>query len=63
MVDFINPRDDEQLLVTLSFLRNRFNSKAVPASTDPLYDESFMFEFCGENENSKFDSSTLLKLN
>mmetsp|Transcript_28845 Transcript_28845/g.21483 ORF Transcript_28845/g.21483 Transcript_28845/m.21483 type:complete len:196 (-) Transcript_28845:1115-1702(-) len=62
MVDFINPRDDEYLTVTISFLKSRFHSKAVPASTDPVFDECFLFEVQGENENARFDASMMLKL-
>jgi len=34
----------------------------VPVSTDPVWDEVFLFEFLGENESVRFDSSMLLKL-
>lgn len=63
MVDFVNAREDEYLTVTLSFLKNRYHTKTVNASTDPIFDETFIFEFVGEQENIKFDSSMLLKLN
>lgn len=62
-VDFINPRDDEFLSVSISFLKNRFHSKHVHVSSDPVFDETFIFEFVGENEQIKFDPSMLLKLN
>lgn len=61
-VDFINPRDDEFLQISVSFLKSRFKTKLVPASTDPLWDEVFLFEFVGENESIRFDTSMLLKL-
>jgi len=61
--DFVNPRDDEHLQVTASFLKNRFHSKIVPVSTDPVFDDTFMFEFVGENDKIRFDASMLLKLN
>jgi hypothetical protein len=35
----------------------------VQCSTDPVFDETFLFEFVGEEENIKFDASMLLKLN
>ena len=62
-VDFVNAREDEHLMITVSFLKNRFHSKRVPVSTDPIFDEAFLFEFVGENDNIKFDPSMLLKLN
>lgn len=62
-VDFVNARDDEFLMITISFLKNRFHSKRVAVSTDPIFDETFLFDFVGENENIKFDPSMLLKLN
>lgn len=62
-VDFVNARDDEFLAITISFLKNRFHTKMIPVSTDPIFDETFIFEFVGENENIKFDPSMLLKLN
>ena len=62
-VDFVNARDDEHLCVSVSFLRNRYHTKWVNVSTDPHFDETFIFEFVGENENIKFDPSMLLKLN
>ena len=34
----------------------------MPTSTDPVFDEVFLFEFVGENESIRFDSAMLLKL-
>mmetsp|Transcript_5744 Transcript_5744/g.7752 ORF Transcript_5744/g.7752 Transcript_5744/m.7752 type:complete len:109 (-) Transcript_5744:1485-1811(-) len=62
-VDFVNVRPDEQLSVTVSFLKNRYSTQIVPCSSDPIFDETFMFEFVGDNEEIKFDPSMLLKLN
>ena len=49
--------------VTVSFLKNRFTTAIVPCSSDPVFDETFMFEFVGDNEEVKFDPTMLLKLN
>ena len=49
--------------VTVSFLKNRFSTQIVPVSSDPVFDETFMFEFVGDNEEVKFDPTMLLKLN
>ena len=62
LVDFVNARDDEYVYVTISFLKNRAQSKVMPASTDLVFDEDYVFEFEGEQERIKFDSSTMLKL-
>jgi hypothetical protein len=62
-VDFVNPRDDEFLTITVSFLKSRYHTKSVPVSTDPNFDENFIFEFVGENDKITFDPSMLLKLN
>ena len=35
----------------------------MTASSDPIFDETFMFEFVGDNEEVKFDPTMLLKLN
>jgi len=37
--DFVNARDDEQIQVTASFLKNRYHSKKVDVSTDPVFDD------------------------
>lgn len=63
MVDFVNARDDEYLTVTFSFLKTRYHTKTVQATTDPVFDETFIFDFIGENDQIKFDPSMLLKLN
>lgn len=61
-VDFVNVRQDEQLQIAVSFLKNRCMTKQVGCSTDPVFDETFMFDFQGDEE-VKFDAATLLKLN
>lgn len=61
--DFTNVRADESISVAVSFLKNRFHTRMVPCSADPYFNESFMFEFVGDNEAIKFDASILLKLN
>lgn len=61
--DFVNVRSDESLSISVSFLKSRFHTKVVQCSTDPIFDETFMFEFVGDQENIKFDASMLLKLN
>ena len=63
MVDFINAKDDEYIFVTVSFLKQRFQTQAQFAATDVYFDETFVFEFVGENDQIKFDPSLLLKLN
>lgn len=62
-VDFVNVRTDESVSIAISFLKNRYHTKQVLCSTDPVFDESFLFEFVGDNEQIKFDAATLLKLN
>ena len=61
--DFVNVRSDESIQIAASFLKNRFQTKPVQCSTDPIFDENFMFEFVGDDENIKFDAAMLLKLN
>ena len=60
--DYVNLRNDEHMSVTASFLKSRFHTKMVQCSTDPVFEETFMFEFEGENPNIKFDAAMLLKL-
>jgi hypothetical protein len=62
-VDFLNVRTDESLSIAVSFLKNRYHTRQVLCSEEPVFDETFLFEFQGENENTKFDAATLLKLN
>jgi len=62
-VDFVNVRTDESITVSASFLKKRFRTKTVLCSTDPVFDSNFTFEFTGDNINTKFDASMLLKLN
>jgi hypothetical protein len=61
--DFVNVRSDESISISASFLKNRFHTKQVQCSTDPVFDETFMFEFVGDDENIRFDAAMLLKLN
>ena len=35
----------------------------VQCTSDPVFDETFLFEFVGDNEEVKFDPTMLLKLN
>lgn len=62
-VDFVNPREDEYISISLTFLKNRYHSKFVAAECEFNFDESFLFDFDSDNSNSKIDSSILLKLN
>ena len=62
-VDFVNFSPDEHMSIAISFLKNRFHTKIVPCSTEPVFEETFIFEIAGENEKIRFDASMLLKLN
>ena len=62
-VDFVNERPDEDISVTVSFLKNRYSTKLIPCSPDPVFEENFLFEFVGDNEEIKFDPSMLVKFN
>jgi len=60
----VNPRDDEYISITVSFLKNRYHTKHQRACCEFNFDETFIFEFEAENGASgKFDSSLMLKLN
>lgn len=59
----MNPRDDEHISVAISFLKNRFHTKRVRAGVEFAFNETFVFEFEGDQANSKFDAALLLKLN
>jgi hypothetical protein len=48
--DFVNVRTDESISIAVSFLKNRYHSKQVLCSTDPVFEETFLFEFIGEND-------------
>lgn len=61
-VDFVNERTDESISVAVSFLKNRYHTRKVQATTMPVFDETFLFEFVGENDKIKFDAASLLKL-
>ena len=62
-VDFVNHSPDESLSISVSFLKNRFSTKRVPVSTDPVFDDTFLFEFKGDNDNIRFDPGMLVQLN
>ena len=62
-VDFVNPREDEQVSIAISFLKSRYHTKKVRASNEFAINETFIFEFEGDNTKAKFDTSLLLKLN
>ena len=62
-VDFVNERPDEDISVTVSFLKDRYSTKLIPCSPDPVFEENFLFEFVGDNEEIKFDPSMLVKFN
>lgn len=62
-IDFMNAREDEYIFITVSFLKQRFQTQAQFAQTDVTFDETFIFEFAGENDQIKFDPAMLLKLN
>ena len=62
-VDYVNVHPDEHIQITVSFLKQRCETKLVQSSTDPVFEETFMFEFVGEDESIRFDASMLLKLN
>ena len=47
-VDYVSPKEDEFIYATVSFLRQRFQTKAIPASTEVIFSEedaSMLFEF------------------
>ena len=62
-VDFVNPRDDEFISIAVSFLKNRFHTRLVKAETDFEFNETFIFEFEGDNGTSRFDARLMLELN
>ena len=62
-VDFVNGRADEDISISVSFLKNRYTTRLIPCSTDPHFDETFLFEFVGDKEEVKFDASALVKFN
>ena len=47
-VDFVNVRPDEDISISVSFLKNRYTTRMVQCSTDPVFDETFLFEFVGD---------------
>ena len=62
-VDYVSARDDEEISVAVSFLKNRYTTKKVQAYSEFNIGETFIFEIEGNYEQAKFDSSLLLKLN
>ena len=46
-VDYIHPREDEYLKISVSFLDHRYSSELIPCSTDPVFDLSISFEVPG----------------
>jgi hypothetical protein len=61
-VDFVNVRQDEHIQIAVSFLKTRVMTQKAGCSTDPVFDETFVFDMQGEEE-MKFDAAMLLKLN
>ena len=62
-VDFVNPRDDEEISIAVSFLKNRYMTKKVQANCEFNLGETFIFELEGDFAPKAFDASLLLKLN
>jgi hypothetical protein len=58
--DFINI-SDEQLSISVSFMKQRFATSIRPASTDPIFNENFCFELTDE-KNSRLDATQLLQV-
>lgn len=54
--DFIEPRNDEYLSLSISFLNQRYNSSPVTCSTEPVFDLTIHFEI-----PSNYDTHTMLK--
>lgn len=54
-VDFVAPKDDEYLKVSVSFLDQRYSSDPVPATTDPVFDFTVSLEI-----PSYLDAASLL---
>jgi hypothetical protein len=47
----LNPRDDEYIYATVSFLKQRYQTGAIPAQSEVLFTEeesSFLFDFAHE---------------
>jgi len=68
LVDYVNPKEDEFIYATVSFLKQRFQTQAVPASTEVYFSEedaSMLFEFSNTEggDLGRLDPSMLLKLN
>lgn len=65
-VDYVNPKEDEFIYATVSFLRQRFQTQAMPNSTEvyfPEEDASMLFEFSNGETAGLLDPTMLLKLN
>ena len=43
-MDFVSPKEDEYLKVSVTFLDQRYSSNPIPASTDPVFDFTVSFE-------------------
>lgn len=43
-VDFVSPKEDEYLKISVSFMDQRYSSNPVPATTDPMFDFTVSFE-------------------
>lgn len=56
--DFIEPKSDEYLTLSISYLNQRFSSSPVTCSTDPVFDLTIHFEI-----PQAYDSHTMLKEN
>lgn len=60
--DYVNLRTDEHMSVSVSFLKNRYHTKMVQCCTDPVFEDTFLYEFEGDDPKIKFDAAMLLKL-
>lgn len=69
LVDYVTPKEDEFIYATVSFLKQRFQTRAYPAQTEVIFDEddaSFLYDFSSNEIEAnvvKHDPATLLKLN
>lgn len=55
-VDYIEPKPDEFLKLSVSFLNQRYSSSLVTSTSEPVFDLTIHFEI-----PSSFDSHTMLK--
>ncbi len=67
MVDFINPKEDEFIYCSISFLKQRFQTQAVAAAAELIFNDdegSFLFDIDDVTSRSAMiDPAMLLKLN